>query len=82
MILNDEPNCQVSRILMKPRPIFSDSSENDPKILSKFVFLSFTTSGVKNRHFHQIDLDDLNLLRNRFEIGIDYKLIFFLFAHI
>jgi hypothetical protein len=29
--------------------------------------------GAKNRHFHQIDLDDLNLLRNRFEIGIDFK---------
>jgi hypothetical protein len=27
MILNDEPNCQVSRILMNPRPIWSDSSE-------------------------------------------------------
>jgi hypothetical protein len=30
MILNDKPNCQVSRILMNPRPILSDSSENDP----------------------------------------------------
>jgi hypothetical protein len=30
MILNDKPNCQVSRILMNPRPIFSDRSENDP----------------------------------------------------
>jgi hypothetical protein len=29
MILNDKPNCQVSRILMNPRPILSDSSEND-----------------------------------------------------
>jgi hypothetical protein len=31
MILNDKPNCQVSRILMSPRPILSDSSENFPK---------------------------------------------------
>jgi hypothetical protein len=30
MILNDKPNCQVSRILMNPRPILSDSSENRP----------------------------------------------------
>jgi hypothetical protein len=30
MILNEKPNCQVSRILMNPRPILSDSSENDP----------------------------------------------------
>jgi hypothetical protein len=30
MILNDNPNCQVSRILMNPRPIFSNRSENDP----------------------------------------------------
>jgi hypothetical protein len=30
MILNDKPNYQVSRILMYPRPIFSDRSENDP----------------------------------------------------
>jgi hypothetical protein len=30
MILNDKPNCQVSRILMNPRPILSDSSEKDP----------------------------------------------------
>jgi hypothetical protein len=29
MILNDKPNCQVSRILMNPHPIFSDRSEND-----------------------------------------------------
>jgi hypothetical protein len=28
-----KPNCQVSRILMSPRPIFSDRSENDPKFL-------------------------------------------------
>jgi hypothetical protein len=34
MILNDKPNCQVSRILMNPRPILSDSSENDPFNLS------------------------------------------------
>jgi hypothetical protein len=30
MILNDKPNCQVSRILMNPRPILFDSSEHDP----------------------------------------------------
>jgi hypothetical protein len=30
MILNDKPNCKVSRILMNPRPIFSNSSEIDP----------------------------------------------------
>jgi hypothetical protein len=30
MVLNDKPNCQVSRILMNPRPILSDSSENHP----------------------------------------------------
>jgi hypothetical protein len=34
---------------------------------------SMKFSGVKNHHFHQIDLDDLNNLRNRFEIGIDFK---------
>jgi hypothetical protein len=32
MVLNDKPNCQVSRILMNPRPILSDSSENDPEV--------------------------------------------------
>jgi hypothetical protein len=36
MILNDKPNCQVSRILMNPRTILSDSSENDPA--SSFLF--------------------------------------------
>jgi hypothetical protein len=30
MVLNDKPNCQVSRILMNPRPILSDPSENHP----------------------------------------------------
>jgi hypothetical protein len=50
-------------------------------------FFDILHSGVKKRHFHQIDLDDLNLLRNRFEIGIDFKSesisnSFFLFAHI
>jgi hypothetical protein len=32
MVLNDKPNCQDSRILMNPRPILSDSSENDPSV--------------------------------------------------
>jgi hypothetical protein len=30
MILNESPNRQVLRILMDPRPIFSNRSENDP----------------------------------------------------
>jgi hypothetical protein len=38
MILNDKPNCQVSKILMNPRPILSDSSENDPIIVSGVFF--------------------------------------------
>jgi hypothetical protein len=29
MILNDKPNCQVSRILMNPRPIYVKRSGND-----------------------------------------------------
>jgi hypothetical protein len=29
MILNDKPNCQVSRILIIPRPIYVKRSEND-----------------------------------------------------
>jgi hypothetical protein len=33
MILNDKPNCQVSRILMNPRPNVSDRSENDPPVI-------------------------------------------------
>jgi hypothetical protein len=41
--LNDKPNCQVSRILMNPRPILSDSSENHPiiqflKIMPNSIF--------------------------------------------
>jgi hypothetical protein len=28
MVLNDKPNCSVSRILMNPRPSFSNRSEN------------------------------------------------------
>jgi hypothetical protein len=47
MILNDKPNCQVSRILMNPRPILSDSSENDPEynkgFSRKFEQLEFLT---------------------------------------
>jgi hypothetical protein len=43
MILNDKANCQVSRILMNPRPILSDSSENDPFLcLLKKCVLKFT----------------------------------------
>jgi hypothetical protein len=38
MILNDKPNCQVSRILMNPRPIVSDYSENDPVNKLSFIF--------------------------------------------
>jgi hypothetical protein len=30
ILLNDKPNYQVSRILMNPRPIFWNRSENDP----------------------------------------------------
>jgi hypothetical protein len=39
MVLNDKPNCQVSRILMNPRPILSDSSEIHPntKFFQKFI---------------------------------------------
>jgi hypothetical protein len=40
MILNDKPNCQVSRILMNPRPVLSDSAENDPIRTNVFVFSS------------------------------------------
>jgi hypothetical protein len=40
MILNDKPNCQVSRILMNPRPILSDSSENDPPAKIGLVVLA------------------------------------------
>jgi hypothetical protein len=29
MILNDNSNCKVSRILMNPRPIYLKRSEND-----------------------------------------------------
>jgi hypothetical protein len=32
MVLNEKPNCQVSRILMNPGSIFSDRSENDPDV--------------------------------------------------
>jgi hypothetical protein len=34
MILNDKPHCQLPRILMSPRPILADSSENDPWVRS------------------------------------------------
>jgi hypothetical protein len=48
MILNDKPNCQVSRILVNPRPILSDSSENDPILISnknrRQVFLTVGTN--------------------------------------
>jgi hypothetical protein len=43
MILNDKPNCQVSRILMNPRPILSDSSENDRWDLSDKEVRRFVT---------------------------------------
>jgi hypothetical protein len=38
MTLNDKPNCQVSRILMNPRPILSDSSENDLYVIFDHQF--------------------------------------------
>jgi hypothetical protein len=41
MIFNDKPNCQVSRILMNPRPIFVKRSENDsPTTLSVVHFIT------------------------------------------
>jgi hypothetical protein len=59
MILNDKPNCQVSRILMNPRPILFDSSENDPGLqyANKFQTFSellrstyYVRSGETHRH--------------------------------
>jgi hypothetical protein len=41
MILNDKPNCQVPRILMNPRPIFSNRSENDQFMISYYFLLFF-----------------------------------------
>jgi hypothetical protein len=46
MILNDKPNCQVSRILMNPGPILSDSSVNDPGV-------GFNLNGIR---FFRIEL--------------------------
>jgi hypothetical protein len=40
MVLHDKPNCQVSRILMNPRPILSDSSENHPGTISVYQLLA------------------------------------------
>jgi hypothetical protein len=57
MILNDKPNCQVSKILMNPRPILSDSSENDPlptffyRLKIKFCMTKKTAGELKNTHF-------------------------------
>jgi hypothetical protein len=33
IIFNDKPNCQVSRILMNPRPIYLNCSENDSLLI-------------------------------------------------
>jgi hypothetical protein len=55
MILNDKPNYQVSRILMNPRPILSDSSENDPL---KKIYLKIDTQAcefhTQTSHFHTV----------------------------
>jgi hypothetical protein len=39
MILNDKPNCQVSRILMSPRLIFLNRSENDSTLMYVLLVL-------------------------------------------
>jgi hypothetical protein len=51
MILNDKPNCQVSRILMNPRPILSDSSENDPSIKLPIDITYHTTFQILEYQF-------------------------------
>jgi hypothetical protein len=33
MILNDKPNCQVSKFLMSPLPIYLKRSENDSDVI-------------------------------------------------
>jgi hypothetical protein len=52
MILNDEPNCQVSRILISHRPIYVKRSENDSHPLFCTFFLhrqSTENSSIRER---------------------------------
>jgi hypothetical protein len=41
MMLNDKPNCQVSRMLMKPRLIYVKRSEYDSKFFEKKIIFIF-----------------------------------------
>jgi GTP cyclohydrolase I len=48
MIMNDKPNCQVSRILMNPRPIYGKRSEND-SIAQKKNYKKSKNEAVRSR---------------------------------
>jgi hypothetical protein len=54
IILNDKPNCQVSKILMNPRPIFLNRSENDPIADSALnLFKNFAFAKNERIFFHR-----------------------------
>jgi hypothetical protein len=59
VILNHKPNCQVSRILMNPRPILSDSSENHPTgklvLLKSTVKIDFDVHLAATKNFSQLN---------------------------
>jgi hypothetical protein len=84
MILNDKPNCQVSRILMNPRPIFSDRSENDPKLKlnvqkTKYMVITFKKKYSCGSFNVRIGDNDLECLKHMKYLGvvIDDKLKFY-----
>jgi hypothetical protein len=52
IILNDKPNCQVSGILMNPRPIFFHCSEVDSIPTQSFTFTVFFYLGKCEKHQH------------------------------
>jgi hypothetical protein len=65
MIFNDKPNCQVSRILMNPRPILSDSSENDPIpiLMLEVFFFQKTKISMEEREERELDHKQYELER-------------------
>jgi hypothetical protein len=53
MIFNDKPNCQVSRILINPRPIYVKRSENDSVAVYFFYkILVFVKSSHTKQYFY------------------------------
>jgi hypothetical protein len=64
MIFNDKPNYQVARILMNPRPFFSNRSENG------FIYNTRSSFIIKNQKARMNELRKTLKKRKGFNLNL------------